>query len=144
MIKTHIYPSNVIMAPNLDDKIMMRYVRKMGENVIDNIILAKADRLSAQGPDITEKMTKENIDGLDKLLDFYLKIKPTLKPLPKLLDGVEVMKLLNLKPSKELGKILNDLHEEQICGNINTKEEALDFVKGYKNECTSNHISGNA
>ena len=56
MIKTHIYPSNVIDAPDLNEKIMMRYIRKMGENVIDNIILAKADRLSARGEAITEEI----------------------------------------------------------------------------------------
>ena len=29
----------------------------MNNNVIDNIILAQADRLSAQGPDVTKEMT---------------------------------------------------------------------------------------
>ena len=72
MIKNHIYPSGVIAAPDLSEKVMMRHLRKMGDNVIDNIILAKADRLSAQGPEITPEITKTNIGGLDKLLNFYL------------------------------------------------------------------------
>ena len=132
MVKTHIYPSNVIAAPDLSEKVMMRYLRKMGDNVIDNIILAKADRLSARGEDITEDMVKSNIEGLDKLLNFYLEKKDTMQPLPKLLDGNEVMKLLNIKASPKLGEILNALHEEQLNGNINTKEEARDFVKNMK------------
>lgn len=132
MIKNHIYPSNVIAAPDLSEKVMMRYIRKMGENVIDNIILAKADRLSARGEDITEDIIKANIEGLDKLLNFYLEKKETLKPLPKLLDGLEVMKLLNIKASPKLGEILKALHEEQLSGNINTKEEAVTFIQGLK------------
>ena len=132
MIKNHIYPSGVIAAPELNEKVMMRYLRKMGANVIDNIILAKADRLSAQGPDITKEITENNIEGLDKLLLFYLDKKDSMKPLPKLIDGFEVMKIKGIKQSPLLGKILNDLHEEQINGNINTKEEALSFIKGYK------------
>ena len=131
MIKNHIYPSNVIIAPDLNEKVMMRYLRKMEDNVIDNILLAKADRLSAQGPDITEEMTKNNLEGLDKLLNFYFDKKDDMKPLPKLIDGFEVMKIKGIKQSPLLGEILTALHEAQINGDINTKEEAEDFVKRY-------------
>ena len=40
---------------------MMRYLRKMGVDVIDNIYLAKADRLSARGEAITEEIVKANL-----------------------------------------------------------------------------------
>ena len=132
MIKNHIYPSGVIQSPELSEKVMMRYLRKMGANVIDNILLAKADRLSARGEEITDNIVKENIDGLNKLLLFYLDKKDSLKPLPKLLDGFEVMKIKGIKQSPLLGKILKALHEEQLSGNINNKDEAVEFVKGYK------------
>jgi tRNA nucleotidyltransferase/poly(A) polymerase len=131
LIRNHIYPSSVVSAPNSDNKVMMRYVRKMGENVIENIFLAKADRLSAQGPAVTKEMTEENLSGLDKLLNFYLEVKPTLKPLPKLLDGNEIMRMLNLKQSPLLGKIINELHEAQLNGEVNTKEEAIKFIKSF-------------
>ena len=128
MIKNHIYPSNVIVAPSLNDKVMMRYVRKMGDNVVDNIILAKADRLSARGVDITEEIVNTNISGLDKLLDFYLSKKDSLAPLPKLIDGREVMELLDIKPSPKLGEIINAVNEAQLNGDILTHEDAVRFV----------------
>ena len=128
MIKNHIYPSNVIVAPILNEKVKMRYVRKMGENVVDNIILAKADRLSARGVDITEEVINSNINGLNKLLEFYLSKKDSLTPLPKLLDGREIMTLLNIKPSPKLGEIIDVLKESQLNGDITTYEEAKDFV----------------
>ena len=129
MIRQHIYPSSVISSPNFDSKVMMRFVRKMEDNVIDIIFLARADRLSAQGEAVTKEMTENNIKGLNKLLDFYLEVKPTLKPLPKLLDGNEIMKILNIKQSPVLGKIINELKEAQINGDVNTREEAVEFVK---------------
>ena len=129
MIRHHIYPSNVIVSPNLDNKVMMRYVRKTGDNVIDNIIIAKADRLSAQGKDVTKEMTENNLKGLDKLLSFYLEVKPTLEPLPKLLDGNEIMDILKIKQTPLLGKIINELHEAQLNGEVNSKEEAIEFIK---------------
>ena len=128
MIKNHIYPSNVIVAPSLNDKVMMRYVRKMGDNVIDNIILAKADRLSARGVDITEEIVNANISGLDKLLDFYISKKDTLAPLPKLIDGREIMEILNIKPSPKLGEIINAINEAQLNGDISTHEDAVKMV----------------
>lgn len=129
MIKNHIYPSNVIVAPSLNDKVMMRYVRKMGDNVIDNIILAKADRLSARGVDITEEIVNTNISGLDKLLDFYLSKKDSLAPLPKLIDGREIMEILNIKPSPKLGEIINAINEAQLNGDITTHEEAVNYIE---------------
>ena len=132
MIKHHIYPSSITVAPDLNEKIIMRYVRKMGDNVIDNIFLAKADRLSARGKEITDEIINANINGLDKLLQFYLDKKDSIKPLPKLIDGFEVMKLKGIKQSPLLGKIMKALHEEQLNGNINTKEEAVCFIREFR------------
>lgn len=129
MIKIHIYPSNVVASPDLNEKIMMRYIRKTGDNVIDNIILAKADRYSARGEAITEEMIKNNIEGLDKLLNFYMAKKDTLKPLPKLLDGFEVMKIKKISQGRELGEYMSALHEAQITGDILTKDDAIEFIK---------------
>ena len=71
---------------------------------------------------------------MKKLLDFYLEVKPTLKPLPKLVDGIEIMQILGIQQSPELGKIINELHEAQLSEEVNTKEEAIEFVKNYSSK----------
>lgn len=135
MIKNHIYPSQVMCAPEVNfespngQKVMMRYIRKMDENVIDNIVLAQADRLSARGEAITDDIVEKNISGLNSLLKFYLKVRSTLEPLPILLNGNEVMKILKIRPSKRLGEIMDALHEAQLSGEVTTKEQAVEFVK---------------
>ena len=131
MIKNHIYPSNVVASPELTEKIMMRYLRKMEDNIIDNILLAKADRLSARGEAITEELVQENLNGLNTLLDFYLNKKDSLKPLPKLLNGYEIMEIKQIGQNPLLGQIISALNEAQINGDINTKEEAIEFVKSF-------------
>lgn len=131
MIKNHIYPASLMTSPEVNEKAMMRYVRKMEENALDEIVLSKADRLSARGPAITDAMVEDNINSLTKLQNFYLSIKDTLEPLPKLLDGNEVMKILNIKPSPKLGEIMDALHEAQISGDVITKEHAVEFVKSF-------------
>ena len=129
MIRHHMYPSSVISSPVINDKIYMRYVRKARDNAIDLITLAKADRLSARGELVTDEMVRENIDGLNKLQDFYIKIKPTLKPVPKLIDGNEIMEILNIKPSRQLGIIMESLYEAQLDGKVTTKEDAVAHIK---------------
>ena len=129
MIKNHIYPSQLMTSQDVNEKAMTRYLRKLEDNVIDNIILAKADRLSARGKVITDEIIESNIRNLDKLLEFYFSSLETLAPLPKLLDGNDVMQILNIKPSPKLGEILNTLHEAQLNGEVNTKEEAVAYIK---------------
>ncbi len=131
MIKYHIYPSHVMTSPQITEKIMMRYVRKMDKNSIDAIILAQADRLSARGTEISDEIVERNITSLNMLLRFYLETRETLKPLPKLLDGNDVMKILNIKPSKKLGEIMEALHEAQISGDVLTRDHAVEFVKKF-------------
>lgn len=131
MIRYHIYPSNIVVTEGLSDKTKMRYIRRMGDNVIDNIIVAMSDRLSARGEAITDEIVKNNITGLQSLLKYYLEVKDTLKPLPKLLSGEEIMKIKNIKPSKELGEIVYALKEAQFNGDIITKEQAIDFIEKY-------------
>lgn len=129
MIKFHIYPSQLMSSPQITEKIMMRFVRKLDANSIDNIILAMADRLSARGPEITDEVVEHNINLLTTLMKFYLDVRETLKPLPIFLTGNDVMEILNIKPSPKLGKIMNSLHEAQLNGDVQTREQAVEFVQ---------------
>lgn len=128
MIKFHIYPSHVVSAPEINEKIYMRFIRKMEDECIDVILLAMADRLSARGVEITQEIVDKNIASLNKLLGYYLGIRDSLEPLPKLLSGEEIMTLLNIKPSKELGDVVKALKEAQIAGEVCSKDEAIEYV----------------
>ena len=128
LIKYHIYPSSMVSAEDVTDKAFMKFYRKMEGYVIDVIILALADRLSARGEKITEEIVTKNINSLTKLLNDYLKMRKDIKPLEKLLDGRDIMELLKIKQSPRLGEIINALKEAQISGNVTTKQEAIDFV----------------
>lgn len=131
IIKKHMYPTAVVSSPDLSEKALMRYVRKSEDNAVDNIIIAQADRLSARGIEITDDIVSENISALNNLLKFYLDLRESLEPLPKLLDGHEVMAILGINPSKQLGDILNALNEAQINSEVLTKEDAILFIKNY-------------
>lgn len=131
IIKNHIYPSGVVTGEDVTQKAYLRFYRKMEDEVIDLIAVAYADRMSALGPEITQEILDKNIKGLERLLEGYFNEKNRLAPLPKLLDGNEIMEILNINQSPSLGKIISGLKEAQLNSEVNTKEEAVEFVKNF-------------
>lgn len=131
MIKYHIYPSQLASDPDLSEKARLRFYKKMGDEVIDVIILANADRNSALGKAVTKEMISQNKKGLEDLLDGYFKERSRLKDMPPLLNGNEIMKILNIGESKELGDIVKALYKAQIEKTVNTKDEAIQYIKNY-------------
>ncbi len=129
MIKYHIYPSQLASDPNLSEKAKLRFYNKLKDNVIDVIMIANADRNSALGEAITDEMVEQNKKGLDKLLEDYFTERNRLKNMPPLLNGYEIMEILNLKEGKELGEIVKALYKAQVEKTVNTKDEAIYFVK---------------
>lgn len=134
MIKNHIYPSSLMQEQDVNEKAMLRYFRKLEDNVVDNIILAKADRLSARGEAISDEIVDDNIAKLNSLLNFYFESLEQLQPLPKLIDGNEICAVLNINKGPKLGEIIKSLQEEQLSGNIMTKEDAINFLLKNRND----------
>jgi putative nucleotidyltransferase with HDIG domain len=131
LVKNHLYPAQ-LMTSGSDVRLtgkMMRFVRKMGDNAIDVTVLSQADRLSARGELVTQEMVEQNISSLNELLAFCVDSQKEAEPLPKLISGNEVMDILGIKPSPELGKVMAAIREAQLSGEINTAEDAIKFLK---------------
>lgn len=135
LIKYHMYPTQLLNS-EYTEKAILRMFRRIEAETPEVIILAMADRLSARGSEITDEIIENNINSLKWLLDKYKESQEKVKSLPKLLNGEDVMVILEIKQSPEVGKILKALKEAQISGDINTKEEATAFIKGYATKNT--------
>ncbi len=131
IIKYHIYPSALVHDMERNDKTTMKFFRKTEGYTLDLIVIARADRLSARGIAVSDEMVENNLQKLNELKDAYFKSKDEIKPIEKLLDGFEIMELLNISQGEQLGKIINALKEAQISGEVITKNQAVDFVKKY-------------
>lgn len=132
MIKYHIYPSSLMSQKDAGEKAIIRFIRKINEYTPDLIELARADRLSARGEAVSEDMVRENLANLEILLSKYNELAPKLKELPKLIDGNQIMEILEIKPSPKLREIIEEIKELQLEGKIQTEKDALDFVKSLK------------
>ncbi len=132
MIQNHIYPSALMHSKDTTEKAIIRFVKKIGEDTPDLIELARADRLSARGEAVSDKMVEENLENLDILEKKYEEIIIKLKELPKLIDGFEIMEILNIPPSPLLKKIIDEIKDMQAQNIINTKEDAINYIKSLK------------
>ncbi len=128
LIKYHIYPSGLVSAADVTEKAFLKFYRKMDGYVTDVIILAMADRLSARGVQVTEEMINSNIKNLTKLMNNYIDERENIKPIEKLLDGQDIMEILNIKQGPQLGKIIKGLKEAQISSEVTTKQEAVEYI----------------
>lgn len=104
LIRWHMFGVN----ENQTDSAVRRFIRKIGvENVADMMALRVGDRLGS-GTQTAESW---------RLKLFKKKIEEQLKPAPfsindLAVDGNDIMKILNIKPSKQIGEILQKLFEE--------------------------------
>ena len=128
MIKHHIYPSSLMSSPDVSKKAIDRFYRKMDEDTLDVIILAKADRKSALGIEITKEIVNNNIKNLTKLEKGWFDFCQNNKEIPKLINGLEIMELLKLNSPKKLSSIIKSLHNAQYDGIVKTKEDAEKFL----------------
>ena len=100
----------------------------MDEDTLDVIILAKADRTSALGVEITKEMVENNLQNLTKLEKGWFDFCQNNKEIPKLLNGLEIMELLKLNSPKKLSSIIKSLHNAQYDGTVKTKNDAINFL----------------
>lgn len=91
-------------------------------------------------PGFTELLEVYRADAMGIIpmdLSIYQKLKKLyrheiakLKSMPQnLLSGDEVMKILALQPGQEIGKILADLREKQLNGDLTTKRQAQQYLQ---------------
>jgi putative nucleotidyltransferase with HDIG domain len=106
------------------DKAVRRFINNVGkENLDDILLLREADRIGS-GAKITSWRTELFKKRLDEVQKQPFKISD-LK-----IDGNEVMKILDIKPGRIVGEILNKIFDSVVDKKIkNTRKELLSFLK---------------
>jgi hypothetical protein len=117
-------------------KAIYRFFRDAGEAGVDLVLLALADTRATRGHALTQETWAATLDICRIFLENYWE-KPaeTVAP-PRLLDGNEVMTEFDLKPGPRVGDVLEAIRESQATGKVETREEALAFVRDWLKENT--------
>jgi putative nucleotidyltransferase with HDIG domain len=68
----------------------------------------------------------------DKILERYRELMAAMPHMPKpFVTGKDIMKILGLKPGKEVGEIMEKVFHEQLDGKIKTRTKALAFIQKF-------------
>jgi len=112
-------------------KAMYRFFRDSGEAGIDLILLGLADLRGTHAHTLTQANWTSALDVARILLENYFeKPQETIAP-PRLLNGHELMRDLNLESGPAIGQLLEAIREEQAIGKIETREQAFTFARAW-------------
>ena len=110
-------------------KAIYRFFRDSGKAGIDLILLALADMRGTRDKDLTIKTWNMYLDISRILLENYFEKPEEVIAPPRLVDGNDLMKELNIQPGPQVGQLLEAIRENQAEGNIQTRAQALEFAK---------------
>jgi hypothetical protein len=106
-----------------------RYWREAGPAGIDACLLALARYLAA-GPLDQDEWVRQ-VEQAGGVLDAYFRQYQQIVEPPVLVDGRQLMDILDLKPGPQIGEILAHLREAQVTGTVQTVNEALEAARAY-------------
>jgi len=104
-----------------------RFVHRRRDILPDLLKLMIADREAARGPLASDHMREAYRLALGRVLAIMAEPQPE-RPL---LDGHEVMALLNLKPGPRVGQARRFIQEAQAVGDVRTREDAEAALRRY-------------
>ena len=106
-----------------------RFFRDTQDNAVMIILLTIADRNAMQGVLSRKKSFVFLEDELFKMIVGFFKNVAKNKAMPRLLNGNEIIRLLDLRPSPLVGKLLKEVEEAQELNIIQNKKQARQMVK---------------
>lgn len=125
----HMRPSNLLKSEIVTERAKLRFFRDVGSIVPDLLMLALADWHSYKPLKIySRKGLKQQETYVNEFMNSYFDLLTRPKK-EKIIDGNILMKELNIKPGKIVGKLLNIINEKYDDGLIKTKHEAISFAK---------------
>ncbi len=106
-----------------------RFFRDTGDIGVDICLLSLADFLGTYGPGVPQQAWAHHVDVIRLLLEgWWERREETVVP-PLLLNGRDVMRLLDIPPGPRVGELLEMLREAQVAGEITTREQAEAFLR---------------
>jgi poly(A) polymerase len=126
----HLRPGHLVSCMEVSTRAKFRFLRDANTEAVSIILLSLADKEATRGPLTTEEDIRRHQHVLTELLtDILVKKEPP--PLPKLVNGDDLMRNFSLPPGKIIGKLLRFIEEAQVEGKVTTRQEALTLAADY-------------
>jgi len=124
----HLRPGYLADQIRPSRRAVYRFFRDTQDEGAGVILLSLSDWRATRGPLTNAARRARHEKIMLKLIETYFKDKKK-KPLKHLVDGYDIMRRFNLKPSPIIGEILHKIKEEQALGKIHTKAQCYSVAK---------------
>jgi putative nucleotidyltransferase with HDIG domain len=129
LIRWHLRPGALFHQGEPTERAIHRFYKSVGDETPQLILLAQADFRSTCGPGLADKQNRQHLENcLLELLRGYIVFREGTRSTNKLLDGTDVMNILNIAPGPAIGQLLEELEEAQALREVVTREQATEFV----------------
>jgi poly(A) polymerase len=126
----HLRPGYLADLETISPRAKFRFFRDTAKEAVSVLLVSLADQRATCGPLTTKESRMKHERVVKSLIKEYFK-KQKEKPIPRLINGNDLIKIFKLTPSPLFGKILKQIEELQAIGKIKTRKEALRWVEKF-------------
>ncbi len=130
LVRRHMVFLNFIIN-GYSEKSFRKLLNLMREDSLLLLLLFLADKSAAKG-ELSVGNFEKAVEIAKSFIDFYDRDKEKILNLPKLVSGFDVIRILEIAPSKKVGEVLNLITEKQLENPDFTREEALKLIYSLK------------
>lgn len=125
LVAWHMLPGELAKHLPLPEKRLMRYFRRFGALSVPLALVALADGMATCGP-ASDRLGTERLRAFARKTaeDWFGWARVRLETQP-LLRGRDLIEELGMEPGPGMGRVLRELRDRQLAGDLTTREEAL-------------------
>ena len=128
-VDRHLVPADLEASTPLSDKRLFRFFRRNGETGVTLLLLALADGMATRGPASDPARIERTRKFVAQMIaEYYGRVGARLET-PPLITGRDLIAELGLEPAPLLGRLLDEVRERQLAGELATREDALAHVR---------------
>ena len=109
-----------------------RFFRDYEEAGVEGIFLALANLLIIEDKPVQDSRWEDQLEVARSLLEGWWEKRSEWIDPPGLLDGDDLQEELCMEPGPEIGKSLEELREAQVRFGLETKQDALEYIKNIR------------
>lgn len=114
---------------SINRRSIYRYFRVMGAAGVELCLLALADVLAVWGPTLPQERWLAELEVCHKLLEAWWEQPEEVVRPPRLINGQDLMRELNLAPGPQVGYLLEAVQEAQAMGEVHDRQAALQLAR---------------
>ena len=128
LVAQHLRPMHLAQAGQITRRARFRFFRALGDDAPDLLLLALADAAALTG-DSPLAVWEDERGAVVRALMAGAEAEAAAASAPRLLRGEDVMAAFGLPPGPAVGRLLERAREAQALGLVQSREDALDYLR---------------